>query len=247
MPSQRSVFRIEELVHRRSHSPVSATGAEMALRHDEMMAELKVVRALLQARGAVNPVADLPAQMPTPMQDDAAALKKELNSIYRAIYQTKEEIALLHATGFCAPEIGRVTGELDAVVGGSEKATHRILAAGEEIEELATTLCAAIKNIQDQNLARDILDQVTGIFEACNFQDIAGQRVTKVIATLKFIEERILRMMDIWGGLEQFQNIMPRAQAERDSHPRLVNGPKLDGESGYVSQKEIDAMFARRG
>jgi chemotaxis protein CheZ len=240
MPSQRSVFRIEELVQRRGHSLVSAAQAEIALRHDELMTELKVVRALLQARGAGNPLTGVPA----PLQDDAAALKNELNSIYRAIHQTKEEIALLHATGFCAPEIGRVTGELDAVVGGSEKATHRILAAGEEIEELATTLCAAIKNIQDQNLARDILDQVTGIFEACNFQDIAGQRVTKVIATLKFIEERILRMMDIWGGLEQFQAIMPRAQAERDSHPHLVNGPKLDGESGYVSQKEIDAMFA---
>jgi chemotaxis protein CheZ len=240
MPSQRSVFRIEELVHRRGPLPAPAAEAESALRHDELMSELKVLRALLQARGVKNPAAGPAAPMPA----DAEALKKELNSIYGAIHQTKEEIALLHATGFCSPEIGRVTGELDAVVGGSEKATHRILAAGEEIEELATTLCAAIKNIQDQNLARDILDQVTGIFEACNFQDIAGQRVTKVIATLKFIEERILRMMEIWGGVEQFQNIMPRAQAERDSQPRLVNGPKLDGDSGYVSQKEIDAMFA---
>jgi chemotaxis protein CheZ len=240
MPTQRSVFRIEELGHRHARSSASAGEAEAALRHTELMTELKVLRAQLQARGAGNPVAELPAQA----QDDVEALKSELNSIYRAINRTKDELALLHVTGFSSAEVGRVTNELDAVVGGSEQATHRILEAGEEIEELATTLSAAIKNIQDQNLARDILDQVTGIFEACNFQDIAGQRVTKVIATLKFIEDHILRMMDIWGGLEQFQHMMPQAQVERESHPKLVNGPRLDGDRGYVSQKEIDAMFA---
>jgi chemotaxis protein CheZ len=124
MPRQRSVFRIEELVRRRARPPTStADEAETALRHTEMMTELKVLRALLQARGAENPGADLPLQM----QNEVEALKNELNSIYRAINQTKEEIALLHLTGFSDAEKGRVTNELDAVVGGSEQATHRIL------------------------------------------------------------------------------------------------------------------------
>jgi chemotaxis protein CheZ len=241
MPKQRSVFRIEELGASRARSLASAGDAEMELRHEELLAEVKALRALLQRGGAANAVGGLPAEQ---MRDDVAALKGELDAIYDSINRTKEEIALLHVTGFCSPEIARVTNELDAVVGGSETATHRILAASEEIEELATTLSAAVKNIHDQNLARDILDQVTGIFEACNFQDIAGQRVTKVIATLKFVEERILRLMEIWGGLEQFSTMVPRSRAERDSHPRLVNGPKLDGEDGHVTQEDIDAMFA---
>jgi chemotaxis protein CheZ len=147
-------------------------------------------------------------------------------------------------TSFTNPEMGRVTEELNAVVGGSETATHRILQAGEEIEEAAKTLAAAIKNIQDQELARDILDQVTSIFEACNFQDLAGQRITKVTATLKFIEEHILKLMQIWGGIEQLADAEPAARAEQAKNPKLLNGPKLDGDRGCVSQKEIDAMFA---
>jgi chemotaxis protein CheZ len=234
MPLQRNVFRIEELGGVRSSS-VSAQEGEAALRHAELMAELKAVRALLEAgSGKANPA----------LTAETEAFKSELGTIYDAVKRTKQEIATLVLTSFTNPEMGRVSQELNAVVGGTETATHRILQAGEEIEENAKTLAAAIKNIQDQDLARDILDQVTSIFEACNFQDLAGQRISKVTATLRFIEEHILRLMAIWGGIEQFADVEPAARAERDKHPKLVNGPKLEGDRGYVSQKEIDAMFA---
>jgi chemotaxis protein CheZ len=241
MPVQRNVFRIEELGEHRPRPVVSPVEAESALRHNEIMTELKVLRALLATRGTESPVAIPPVQPPVA---DVEAFKSELGVVYDAITQTKQEIAMLHVTGFGSPEMGRVTRELGAVVGSSETATHRILEAGEEIEDIATTLSAALKNLQDQDLARDIQDHVTRIFEACNFQDIAGQRITKVIATLKFIEDHILRMMDIWGGIEHFKDIVPDAKAERENHPQLVNGPRLDDDRGYVSQKDIDAMFA---
>jgi chemotaxis protein CheZ len=238
MPRPRNVFRIEELAgfHR---SPVAAASrdAEAALRHAEIMDELKALRGMLPGRDPTVARID----------EEAEALKSELGTLYDAVKRTKQEIAALVVTSFTNPEMGRVSQELNAVIGGTETATHRILQAGEEIEEAAKTLAAAIKNIQDQDLARDILDQVTSIFEACNFQDLAGQRITKVTATLKFIEEHILSLMAIWGGPEQFADAEPAAKAERDSHPKLVNGPKLDGERGYVSQKEIDEMFAARG
>jgi len=218
---------------------VSMHEAEAALRHNEIMTELQALRALLQARepGAARTAPNLPKE--------ADAFKSELSTIYDAVKRTKQEIAVLLVTGFASPEVGRVSQELNAVVGGTETATHSILEASEEIEENAKTLVAAIKSVQDQDLARDILDQVTRIFEACNFQDVAGQRIGKVTTTLKFIEEHILRLMTIWGGIEQFADVVPAAKAEHDKHPKLVNGPKLEGAQGYVSQKEIDAMFAR--
>ncbi len=239
MPTQRSVFRIEELSGMQPRPTVSAHEAEAALRHAELMMELQALRALLQGRepGTAWPAPSLPAE--------ADAFKSELSAIYDAVKRTKEEIATLLVTGFAGPEVGRVSHELNAVVGGTETATHRILEASEEIEENAKTLAAAIKSVQNQDLARDILDQVTHIFEACNFQDLAGQRIGKVTNTLKFIEEHILRLMAIWGGIEQFADVVPAAQAEHDKNRKLVSGPKLDGERGYVSQKEIDAMFSR--
>ena len=207
---------------------------EAALRHAEIMTELRALREAILAR-----------EVPLSLEDKAVAFTSELGSVYEAVQHTKQEIAALVLTSFTNPELGRITRELSAVFGGSESATHRILQAGEEIEDAAKMLSASIKNIQDQDLARDILDQVTSIIEACNFQDLAGQRITKVTAALKFIEEHILRLMQIWGGMEEFVDVKPAAKAELAQYPKLVNGPKLEGDRGCVSQKEIDEMFAR--
>ncbi len=235
MPKQREVFRIEAF----GGTPVSATAdtpeAGAGLQHAEIMSELRALRAALCARNNGQPA---PALI-----EEAGAFKTELGSIYDAVRRTKEEIATLVLTSFTDPEMGRVSRELDAVVGGTETATHRILQASEEIEEAAKTLAAAIKNIQNQHLARDILDQVTHIFEACNFQDLAGQRITKVTATLKFIEEHILRLLEIWGGLEQLADAAPMAKAEVKKYPKLVNGPMLEGDHDCISQTDIDVMF----
>jgi len=83
---------------------------------------------------------------------------------------------------------------------------------------------------------------VLRIFEACNFQDLSGQRIAKVMATLQFVENRIARMMEIWGGAESFK-AYAAAMAERQRHPALLHGPRLDDEPGHASQADIDALF----
>ncbi len=239
MPQQRNVFRIEELGGLRVSPTAAAPEAETAFRHAEIMTELRALREALYTREG--------RQSAPPLMDEAIAFNSELGTVYEAVRRTKEEVATLALTSFTNPEMGRVSQELSAVVGGTESATHRILQAGEEIEDAAKTLAAAIKNIHDQDLARDILDQVTSINEACNFQDLAGQRITKVTATLQFIEDHIRNLMQIWGGFEQLADVKPQpAAAELKEREKLLNGPKLEGDHGCLSQKEIDAMFAAR-
>jgi chemotaxis protein CheZ len=140
--------------------------------------------------------------------------------------------------------MSRVTNELDAIVGGTEHATETILASAEDIDQMVSTLAARLKDDQNQALASDIQERVVKIFEACNFQDLTGQRITKVVSTLKFIETHIVRMMDIWGGLDAFKDVVPEAIAEREGDAKLLNGPKLDDEVGHASQDDIDALFA---
>jgi chemotaxis protein CheZ len=146
-------------------------------------------------------------------------------------------------TGFEGPEMARVTDELDAIVSGTEQATETILAAAEYIDQTANNLGAALKFEQNKQPVQDIQDHVIRIFEACNFQDLTGQRITKVVATLKFIETHIVRMIDIWGGMEAFKDMTPEAIAEREGDKKLLNGPKLEEEAGHVSQDDIDALF----
>ena len=233
MNGHKKVFRVEGFMRR-------ANGAAKANGHDEIMAELKVLRALIQpqenlANGVIEAFKTEIAE--------AQKLKRELDLIYDAISKTKKEIAALHITGFEGPEMKRVTHELDAVVGGTETATEGILASAEFIDQAASSLAAAVKSEQDQELAHDIQDHVVRIFEACNFQDLTGQRITKVVAALKFIETHIVRMMEIWGGIESFKDITPVALLERDSELKLLHGPALESDAGHASQDEIDALF----
>ena len=103
-------------------------------------------------------------------------------------------------------------------------------------------LASSLKG-ESQAVATDIQDQVVQIFEACNFQDLTGQRITKVVNTLKFIEDRIVKMMEIWGGLDSFKDIEVERIAEATGDAALLNGPKLEADAGHASQDDIDALF----
>ncbi len=239
MQGRRKIFRIEAMNGKAVRPPTNGGGDHAS--HHEIMMELKALRSMVEPQEAVSQ--RMVDAYRTEMAE-AQKLKAELDIIYDAINKTKKEIATLHVTGFEGPEMARVTHELDAIVGGTERATEQILSSAEFIDQTANTLSASVKSEQDQALAHDIRERVVQIFEACNFQDLTGQRITKVVATLKFIEQHIVRMMDIWGGIDSFQDLEPEAMAEREGDQKLLNGPKLEDDIGHASQDEIDALFA---
>jgi chemotaxis protein CheZ len=72
---------------------------------------------------------------------------------------------------------------------------------------------------------------------------LTGQRIQKVMGTMKFIEHHINVMMEIWGGVDAIKAHAPGIVDERVGDARLLNGPKGLGEEGHASQNDIDAMF----
>lgn len=84
---------------------------------------------------------------------------------------------------------------------------------------------------------------MVSIFEACNFQDLTGQRIKKVMNTMRFIENHITVMMDIWGGVDAIKVHVPPVVDTRSEDEKLLNGPKLEDEAGHASQDDIDALF----
>ena len=170
-------------------------------------------------------------------------LKVELDLIYDAINRTKREIAVLHGKSFSGEEMARVNGELGAVVGGTEEATQQILEAAELIDQSASALMKVNSPDQQKLLSEEIQERVVSIFEACNFQDLTGQRIKKVMTTMKFIENHITVMMDIWGGVDAIKAHAPPIVDTREGDDKLLNGPKLDDDPGHASQDDIDALF----
>jgi chemotaxis protein CheZ len=147
------------------------------------------------------------------------------------------ELASLHFGAFGNAGHARASRELDAVVESSERATQQILAAAESIDEAANTLSASLQHDQEQALASDIRDHVVRIFEACNFQDLGGQRIAKVLATLTFVEDRVARMLEIWGGRDALNDLAGAAPGEPDSETK----PPMDGPN--LSSTAIRATF----
>jgi chemotaxis protein CheZ len=239
MPTARKLFRIEVTQGALAIAP-EAEGSDALWRHDEIMAELRALRSIIEPYAQNEQLIDAHR---TEMAE-ARKLKAELDAIYEAINRTKREIATLHVSSFEGSEMSRVTHQLDAIVNGTQGATEQILTAAEFIDQAANSLSAAMKDEHDRALANDIQEHVIQIFEACNFQDLTGQRISKVVAALKFIECHVVRMMEIWGGIESFQGLAPIATGPHGANGQLINGPKLEGDLGHASQDEIDALFA---
>ena len=255
MPIHRKRFRIEQAVAGEISIP-DADGEEIGPMHREIMAELRAIRAQMgsvrvsAAASALEDsssreAADLRAMLETyrAQIEQCEKLKIELDLIHDAITRTKREIALLHGNSFNGEEMAKVNGELGAVVGGTEHATQQILEAAEAIDQAATALSKVNSPDQQKILSEEIQERVVSIFEACNFQDLTGQRISKVMATMKFIEKHIYDMMEIWGGIDAIKAHAPPIVDDREGDARLLNGPKLDGDVGHASQNDIDAMF----
>ena len=119
----------------------------------------------------------------------------------------------------------------------------RFSEAAEAIDQAATALSKNVSADQQKLLSEEIQERVVAIFEACNFQDLTGQRINKVMGTMKFIEQHINEMMEIWGGVDAIKAHAPAIIDTREGDARLLNGPKTDGDIGHASQDDIDALF----
>jgi chemotaxis protein CheZ len=193
------------------------------------------IEELVGASARKQRYADLAAAEPAP------AIEHELAGIQDVIARNKRELSTLINDGN-ERRLSRAAGELGAAVEGMETATQKILASAETIDECARALASALTDDYHNGLAQDVQDHVVRVYEACNFQDLAGQRIGKVIATLMMVEEHLAAMIERYqsGG----EASRPAADTGRTYGGDLINGPRLDGDTGHVTQQDIDAMFA---
>lgn len=201
------------------------------------------IRALDQyvrgQNGQAEPAPPAPEDEPIRGEEEVRLLRNEVRAMSLAIQQTKSEIAALRPPNSADDRLMVVTQELDAIVTATEGATNSILEAAEKVDGLAEQIETLGTDSQSHQLASDIRDTVVTMFEACNFQDITGQRISKVVKTLQFIEERVEKMIEIWGA-EGFADVH-QTQEELDEEAKLLNGPQLANQG--VSQADIDKLF----
>nr|WP_247887354.1 protein phosphatase CheZ [Azospirillum sp. SYSU D00513] len=166
-------------------------------------------------------------------------LRRELLEMAASIEQARREVAALRPPNGASDKILSATNELDAIVISTERASIEILNAAERLMDLSGKLKADGAN---PILCTEIESEVMNIFTACSFQDLTGQRTSKVVNALRYIEQRINAMISIWGD-EALASISGLPEEPADSRPdaHLLNGPQLHGHG--VSQADVDSMF----
>lgn len=161
------------------------------------------------------------------------AVTEELTMIAKEITRMKQEISQLRAndmTGNKIPDAGR---ELDAIVEATENATNTIMEAAEEIMAADPSDADAYQDL--------VSNKMIGIFEACTFQDITGQRISKVVSTLRYIDERVSSFIEHLRIPADFEAEMNESDEDRRKRELILHGPQHSGEG--VSQNDIDALL----
>lgn len=162
-------------------------------------------------------------------------LRRELQDMSASIVQARREIAAIRPKDG-GDRITTAANELDAIVLSTERASIEILGSAERIAETAE----ALKKVGAPEALVDLLNhEVTTIFTACSFQDLTGQRTTKVVNALRYIEQRILTLMDLWGVEGVVSEELPPEPVDHRPDAHLLHGPSDDG----VNQDDVDRLL----
>jgi chemotaxis protein CheZ len=147
------------------------------------------------------------------------------------IANTKSEIAALRVDDITDHDIPFATDELDAIVEHTAHATDAILESCEMLDEVSATVSG--------EPATKLQAATTKIYEACSFQDITGQRITKVVTTLKTIEGKVAHIINTFGSTSGGKRVaVDRVASDAD----LLNGPQLPAHA--MDQSDIDKLLA---
>jgi len=125
-------------------------------------------------------------------------------------------------------DVGGPGSEIEAVIRLNAEAANRIMDAAEHISD----------SIESEGVPADvrfaILNHVTAIFEACGFQDLTGQRITRALKTLRSIEETMLG--------RTVADAVPDNKIDQAYADGVLNGTHPDA-AKEINQADIDSLF----
>ena len=165
------------------------------------------------------------------LSEREALLFHEVEELGAMIANARHEIAALKVDDITGTHIPSATDELDAIVAHTAVATEAILESCETLDNLCDKI--------DGEIAATLRHATTRIFEACGFQDITGQRITKVVSTLKQIDAKVSQLVISFGRGNQAKSATTEAAPAAVA---LENGPQLPANA--MDQSGIDLLLA---
>lgn len=168
-----------------------------------------------------------------------ATLLREIADLGRIIQEAKSGLAEVSLDAITDRHLPAATGELDAIIEHTAIATNSILESCEQLDDLAEGMNASQAGV--------IQTATMHIYEACSFQDVTGQRITKVVKALQAIEVKVaaLSARYLASATDPAPAPRPVVQDPTPEEVCLTNGPMLPHDA--MCQADIDKLLADFG
>ena len=167
-------------------------------------------------------------------------LKKELYGLFKYLKRVCQEIAANNRPADKALHFDNMSDQLDAIVQATEEATDTIMGCMEKNDDIVIELKKSVTDPTQVKLLDQISANGADVFEGCSFQDITGQRITKDIKSVTYVEDRVNSLIEVWGK-DEIDRIEVNPDVEKTDGDKLLHGPALEGEG--ITQDEIDKLF----
>ena len=171
---------------------------------------------------------------------DTGVLAENLQALFNYIKRVRREIASLNQSADGIDKFATMAEQLDGIVESTSDASDTIMDAVEKNGETVAMLREKISDA-DQIALLDIIEKNNNsVFEACAFQDLTGQRVSKIIKSVSYVESRVDALMEVWGR-DELNLVEPQPDEDMTDEEQLLHGPQSKAEA--ISQDEIDKLF----
>ena len=155
---------------------------------------------------------------------------EQVDKISEQITNLKNQISSMGASILQDDFIPEISIELHSVVTQTEQSVIGILDVSDDIGKISA-------KINDPEIRNELLKKSTEILELCNFQDLTGQMIQRIIKRLTIIESTVNQITEKLGQ-RSCKSSQHHHTSSRDS---LLNGPQK--ESYRPSQNQIDDLF----
>jgi chemotaxis protein CheZ len=161
-----------------------------------------------------------------------SVIKREIDSIGEYLGALREAINALRAPEISRERLPTMREDLAAIVATTRHAAETVLCTAEDV--LAS-------NADGPSYRSFVEDRMIGLMEACSFQDLTGQRLTRVSDALIALEQRLGTFVSeakASNGMLKTHDV-ERRQGERRAQ-RMTAGP---GVPDALAQDEIDRLL----
>lgn len=181
-----------------------------------------------------------------------------LQDIYQQIHQAKEPDAGILDKNESEQLFNEASKQLDEIMTTTEEAASHILNIIERQQDMAPENAELLRLASERRLNREEIarlfelnnlvdEDLTDILTALSFQDLTGQRIKKIVATLKTIESKAFELVMSTGLAMKAHAKEPGKDMETIQTEAKRKASELKGPTLGANQKNVDDLLAELG